>query len=244
MGVRYWLDKPKEKKPSIEKPSKFYVGLKAYAINPQDLGLTFQEIAWNYAINESKHEFKPGYEIALALGYKVCSWCRVELEYSFKHAKTDSYVDIGRPNPDFVNLSLEDSYVAGSFPKLKIHTLFANVYADLDIAGLQKNYGITPFLGFGFGGMYIDYKTPRTKGMSSVSMQEGKFGAQFMTGANYKLTEKISVGLEYKYLTAIGGNLFAEKDSSVAGDASRNQPNSHVTNFGIHSTGASIQYYF
>ena len=99
-GLRYYLDPVhKSSDGSIfafrdnTQKNPFYIKASGSVIQQQDMGTRIQNITFNQAINTVNREWEKGYGVGLAVGYRVCSMCRVELEYSFKRSELQRHTD-------------------------------------------------------------------------------------------------------------------------------------------------------
>jgi len=251
-GLRFYLDSPKKKvkdtKPPKPLDNPFYVGISGGLVQQQNMGNFLNEADYGSGIVVSNDEWKAGYGLEVAVGYRVCSWCRVELEYSYKFSTLASQSYASPPWEDSELLTIEEGKNPDDVSNFAIfHALLINFYADLNIANIKEKYGILPFLGVGLGGMYIDIQSPRHDegGWNSFSMQKGSFAAQMSAGFGYSLTDQITVGTQYKYLTTLGNDeLFAEQNRAVLTDIEKSNKSYRVNNIGIHSYGLFARYNF
>ena len=251
-GVRYYLDAPKKKvkakQPSESFGNPFYIGISGGLVQQQTMGVNGNDIDFFNGILVDNYEMKAGYGLEAVVGYKLCSWCRVDLEYSYKFSKVASRYSRLPPAPDFYDLEPEKGHSSGRISNRAIfHALLVNFYADLNIAGIKEKYGVLPFVGVGIGGMYMDIKVPRSdeEGYSSFAMEKSAFAVQLAGGIGYILTDKVTMGVQYKYLTPFGNDEhFADINRGVAQDVIRENGSYRVNNIGISSYSLFARYNF
>lgn len=255
-GVRYFLDSPE--KNSTEgrslsalsnqaEKNPFYIGISGSVVQQQDMGVRTTSFGYLEGINTRNYAFKAGYGLELALGYKFCSICRVELEYSFKYSEVSTVTDRAPSKFDLFGDPADNAIgEENATRRSRIHALLINLYADLDIGNIKKKYGILPFAGIGLGGMYIDLKNNTFVGsyttIDSIVIAKARWAAQMSAGVGYSLTEQVILGAQYKYLAMLGSELFGETNKAVVRDLTGY--NSFADNIGIHSYGLFARYNF
>ena len=251
-GIRYYLESSKNKSkdvsPSPPLGNPFYVGISGGLIQQQDTGLYGDDVNFFNGIDVRNHRWEAGYGLEAVMGYRVCSWCRVELEYSYKFSTIGSQSVKRPPGGVEVSYAPEEGHSSGNISdRSVIHALLINFYADLNIAKIKENYGVLPFVGLGVGGMYMDMQQPRSDdlGWASAAMEKSAYAIQFAGGVGYSLTDQITIGTQYKYLTTLGNDEnFADINRGVPTDMENGNASYRVNNIGIHSAGLFARYNF
>lgn len=124
-----------------------------------------------------KSDLGPG--VAVAVGTKLGSRYRAELEYSYR---TFDY-EIDKSNGEKLAEAENET-----------HAVMANILYDL-----RRINGLSPYIGFGIGADWENgkIKSGVAKGIEVSSKTE--FAYQILVGANYELTEYLDAVLGYRY---------------------------------------------
>ncbi|WP_068471410.1 outer membrane protein [Candidatus Protochlamydia phocaeensis] len=139
-----------------------------------------------------KPKMKVGYTGALSAGYKFSSGVRVEGEIAYRRN------ELKTRSEEF------STYDSLHHVKVKGHThswaYMANVLYDFDQVS-DCLYGITPYVGVGVGYAKIHAQIKARDGYNHVRFNghSDGFAYQAIAGADYRLTEKTSIGVKYTF---------------------------------------------
>jgi opacity protein-like surface antigen len=143
-------------------------------------------------VNPDSISFDPGFGVSGALGYRILSGVRGELEVAYRANEVDK-------DPNASNI-----IPSGSISQQKSVALMGNVYVDM-----HNDSPYTPYIGAGVGAVHV--KSPRyyviTSGPSIVEnlrLKEWTLGYQFMLGVNYEVRMGLTpfeINLGYRYFT-------------------------------------------
>ncbi|MCB1114626.1 MAG: porin family protein [Chlamydiia bacterium] len=125
--------------------------------------------------------FRPGYMGALAVGYKLQPGVisRVELELAYRKNSVDHLTDF-----------YGDIYYING--RTESTSLFVNTYYDF-----YNCSRFTPYIGVGAG--YTHTSANLFDQYVSVDGTSHGFTTQFIAGVNTRITERLDLGLEYRY---------------------------------------------
>lgn len=164
---------------------RWYAAISGSAVFLRDTQITHSSPLYS---NPDGQSYKPGYGVSGAIGYRVLSGVRVELEVADRQSKV-------RKDPGVIN-ALEP----GQFSAQRSTAFMANTYIDL-----HNNSPLTPYFGVGVGAAYV--KNPRYY-VDLGTMEASKkltawtLAYQFMTGVTYELEgTPFELGFGYRYFT-------------------------------------------
>lgn len=140
-------------------------------------------------------EFNGGWQFGIKRGRIFNNGVRLESEFSFRHNTNDVYSLGNFVGPDFVAMSTVDA--TGSVYHVSNMT---NVLKDLD--SLATN-GVTPYVGFGLGGVYADGEI-ETALPTFDFISDYAFAYQLIVGLNRRVSNNVSAFAEYKYFGSSG----------------------------------------
>lgn len=106
-------------------------------------------------------------------------------------------------------------------------SLMTNIYYDF-----QTGSSVTPFIGAGVGGIYIQADGQSPVGASRIDDEDLTFSAQAIAGLMYRYDENWSVGVDYRYLIA------------PIVDMTTNGGNDVDTEYDSHAVMVSLRYDF
>ena len=95
--------------------------------------------------------------------------------------------------------------------------------------------------------MYMDIQTTRLRvganTLNSLRIADSRFAFQLLGGLEYLLSDRLTLGAQYKYLTVLGNEeVFGETNNSITADVGGNS--SFSSNIGVHSMGLFAQVNF
>ncbi|MCX7098522.1 MAG: outer membrane beta-barrel protein [Methylococcales bacterium] len=144
----------------------------------------------------SKEDYDPGYVASIALGYRIAEPFRVEFEGLYQGNDRNSY------NETFTS----GSYYYHNSGKLNGQrermAFLVNGYYDF-----KNSSAFTPFLTGGLGGYHLSLKSNNVDLSNDLD-----FAWQVGAGVNYKLDDRISFDLKYRY--------FGGADTTLSPDSS------------------------
>lgn len=139
------------------------------------------------------------WSLGAGIGYQVNDWFRTDFtaDYWF--------------NADFRGST---TGTCGGVPCSSVDTakmsallLLANAYADLG-----TYYSITPYIGAGIGGAFVDWSDLNNNIGGTVTTHSGsqnwRFAWALMAGASYCLTDRLDLDVGYRYTNIHGGRMF------------------------------------
>ncbi len=132
----------------------------------------------------SEAEFKTGYAVSGALGYKFAESFRLEGEVGYRYHDFDS-ID-GESASDDLNVSNL--------------SFLANAYYDF-----QSNQSFTPYLGAGLGASNVEINTQLDG--AAYEADDTVFAYALMAGVSFPVSTSTSLGVEYKYLGTTDANI-------------------------------------
>src|SRR5690606_32177822 len=92
--------------------------------------------------------------------------------------------------------------------------LMANAYVDLG-----TYHGVTPYVGAGIGGAYVQWDDLVNDATTGLVVHEGasnwRFAWALMAGASYCLTENLQLDAGYRFTRIEGGRMFEESGLGV-----------------------------
>ena len=144
----------------------------------------------------SEVKLNAGYTTGGALGYRIGA-ARIETEVAYRHNELD----------DFEGMAPAAPGPATTDGDISAWSLMGNVYLDF-----RNRSPVTPFIGAGAGAVEISREAAVIGGRFLSDHEETGFAYQFMAGAGWDLTEKVSLNLAYRY--------FSAPDSEVLGQDS------------------------
>lgn len=158
-----------------------------------------------------KGSINNSYSFGAGVGYQINHYFRVDttLDYQynakFKGVTNGTCNSATTPATTLPCSSTDTSRYAAI-------TLLANAYVDLGTYA-----GFTPYVGAGFGGAYVTWKTlyntvPAGFVQSGTATHEGynswRFAYALMLGASYNVTNNLTFDLGYRYKHIYGGKMF------------------------------------
>ena len=117
-----------------------------------------------------------GWAGMLGFGYRYPSGLRGELELGYRQGDVDSIAGVNASG------------------RSELLSVMANALFDIDI-----DAPVTPFVGLGLGAARIDAEGFSPVGASRVDDSDTAFAFQIMGGLAYRLSERVSVTLGYRY---------------------------------------------
>ncbi|HEY5912560.1 MAG TPA: porin family protein [Verrucomicrobiae bacterium] len=132
---------------------------------------------------DAKLELKPGYRIGLGGGYQFTDWVAAEAEVGFMGNEIDSMTGATR---------IHDAFI-GNVP----------VLVNAKLRYPMKRCPVTPYIGagVGFSETFIDVDELDAGGVNVTGNDaDTVFAWQAFAGLRYKLSERMGLGLEYRFL--------------------------------------------
>lgn len=148
--------------------------------------------------------FKGALSLGGGIGYQINRYLRTDLtlDYFFKSKfkGRTSGASCGTPPVPCTSVD-ESSYTAW--------LLLANAYADLG-----TYHGVTPYVGAGIGGAYIEWDDLRNTIPGGTFVHKGesdfRFAWALMAGASYCITDTLKADLGYRFSRISGGKMFSQ----------------------------------
>ena len=168
-------------------------------------------------IFDSDSDYDNGIGIYLALGKKLDSGFRTELEYSYRTADIDQ-ID---PNSGFSGIP--SGSISGD---TKIHALMVNTLYDFDnVVG-----DLTPYIGGGLGIARSNHTIAGANAATGLSIAYGSrdysFAYQGIAGVAVGLAEQLTLDLSYRYFGMLGNTYEGAVINGAASEIKANA-NSH-----------------
>ncbi len=155
----------------------------------------------------SRKELDGAWSIGAGVGYQIRSYLRTDLTIDYW-----SKADFVGSTPG----ACGNPFCSTDTSSYKAWLVMANAYIDLG-----TYHGITPYVGAGIGGAYVEWDNLRNTVPAGTFIHNGaatwRFAYALMAGASYCLTNKLEVDLGYRYTRIEGGPMFAFEAASVTG---------------------------
>ncbi len=171
-------------------------------------------------------DLKGSWSIGGGVGYQISDYFRVDVtgDYWAKADFTGSTTGVCGGLP----CTSTDVSAMSAF------LLLANAYVDLG-----TYHGITPYVGAGIGGAFVQWDDLRNTIGGVTTVHHGKFDWRFaaalMLGASYCLTENLDLDLGYRYTWLSGGRMF---NYAVGAGPGRDE------GFNVHEVRAGMRWRF
>src|SRR5690606_10112254 len=149
-------------------------------------------------------DLKGALSIGGGVGYQITRYLRTDFT-------ADYWFDA-----DFRGTTTGVSCTPGGGPCSSVDTsafsallLMANAYVDLG-----TYHGVTPYVGAGIGGAYVQWDDLVNDATTGLVVHEGasnwRFAWALMAGASYCLTENLQLDAGYRFTRIEGGRMFEE----------------------------------
>lgn len=150
-----------------------------------------------------KTKFDTGYLVGGSVGYEFCNGLRIEGEYTYRHNKEKSQKNIAFTK----DIKIEKpSFLRKGHSRISTHAEMANVIWNAPVLS-----GLKTYIGAGIG--YAQTKTSFGHEMSAddktsygVNFDKRQkcsgFAWQTIAGVAYPISDRVSVGVEYRFFQA------------------------------------------
>ncbi len=148
-----------------------------------------------------KQSYEPGFAGSVALGYRIADQLRIEVEGNYQSN------DMNKLNYSFSGIE-SGNVPSFSFPlkgERERTAFLLNGYYDF-----KNSTAFTPYITAGMGGYHL-----RLKGERSSVENDLDFAWQAGAGVNYKLDDRISFDLKYRYFGGADAELQSLSPSGV-----------------------------
>jgi opacity protein-like surface antigen len=180
--------------------------------------------------------FRGALSLGGGIGYQINKYLRADVtgDYWFKSNFTGTTAGASCGTPPVPCNSIDES-------SYRAFVLLANAYAELGTW-----HKVTPYVGAGIGGAYVEWANLRNT-IPGVTVDEHRGESEFrfawalMAGASYCLTNNLKADLGYRYTNIAGGRMFSQyaPDGTFLGVGPGRDRGFHA-----HEVRAGLRYHF